>query len=248
MTSPDTLPGSSPETFAGGFGNHPEPRLQQVGMAGPKHGFRQVTRIRAAEGNRASPPVNVHHVTGYGPTDQPAHVCGSLSIPDFRSFWSIYSKQPDPHLPEREGVTVNHAGDADNYWLNIDPFISEADVARHRAAFNEDIARRYHEAVETGEINDPTSDFWSGVGAFVDQRRQEYDRIMSARLIRERDDDEQQQQRREQPEDNRPDLLRRWIDRIRAMGTAREWAGDFGDFAILLGFLIALFAFAALFS
>lgn len=113
MTSPDTLPGSSPEAFADGFENHPEPRLQQVGMAGPQHGFRQVSRIRAAEGDRAFPPVYVHHAAGDGAPHQPTHVGRGFVTTSGGTFWSINTKQPDPHLPEREGVPVHDARDAD---------------------------------------------------------------------------------------------------------------------------------------
>jgi len=107
MTSPDTLPGSGPEPFADNHGNHPEPFCQQVGMAGPKHGFRQVHATRPAQRNGTAIPVGVHHVTGYGPTDQYTHVNRRLWPTTLPDLGRVDTEQPNPHLAERDGVSVH---------------------------------------------------------------------------------------------------------------------------------------------
>lgn len=53
---------------------------------------------------------------------------------------------------------------------------------------------------------------------------------------------------REDPQDNRPNLFGRFIDRALGMGTPGEWAADFLATLILMGFFACLFAFAAVFT
>lgn len=107
MTSPDTLPGSGPEPFADNHGNHPEPFCQQVGMAGPKHGFRQIHATRPAQGDGTAIPVGVHHVTGYGPTDLPPYVIGRLFPATGTPLGRVDAEQPNPNIAEGDGVSVH---------------------------------------------------------------------------------------------------------------------------------------------
>lgn len=190
MTSPDTLPGSGSEPFADNHGNHPEPFCQQVGMAGPKHGFRQIHSTRPAQRNGTAVPVGVGHVTGYGPTDYPTHVFGggiSSALPD---LGRVDTEQPDPDLAEGDGVSVHDT------W---------------RPAY------------------------LTGTTLREDWRMGEYD-------------DDQHEQRREQADDNRPNLLRRWLDRALGMGTPGEWASDFAAALTLAALFACLFVFATIFG
>lgn len=193
MTSPDTLPGGGAEPFADNLGNHPEPFCQQVGMADPKHGFRQVDTTRPAQGNGTAIPVGVHTFTrDYGFHDQPTHVGGGLRSTTIPDLGRVDTEQPDPDISERDGVSVHDTWVADK-------------VYRETNVFRED---------------------W---------RMGEYD-------------DDQHEQRREQADDNRPNLLRRWLDRALGMGTPGEWASDFAATLTLAALFACLFVFATIFG
>lgn len=54
--------------------------------------------------------------------------------------------------------------------------------------------------------------------------------------------------REEQPRRNRPNLLRRWIDRALGMGTPGEWAEDAAAFVTLLAGLVLFTLFVVMFA
>ena len=58
----------------------------------------------------------------------------------------------------------------------------------------------------------------------------------------------QHQQRREHADDDRPNLLRRWLDRALGMGTPGEWASDFAAALTLAALFVCMFVFATIFG